>query len=138
MIYKIKVNDKIIELNIKNSLTEIYGANGVGKTTISRYFSESVERCFVFNEQYVHDNIYSIDENIKVTGNQKKKIGRTFISEEYKKVYNKVQLLSDFKSKNKDNIEKINQNFLNIILSEKKYQNLIEQTRENILKEYDS
>lgn len=64
----IKIEDKTINLKIKNKLTEIYGTNGVGKTTISKSFA-SDKRCFVFNEQYIYNNVYYIsDSDIKTNG----------------------------------------------------------------------
>jgi len=49
-----------IKLKLDKKMIFIYGKNGSGKTTFSR--SKNLDRRYVFNEDFIHRNVYIIDE----------------------------------------------------------------------------
>lgn len=61
---------KNLEIEIDKKMIFIYGKNGSGKTTFSR--SHDFDKKYVFNEDFIHKNVYVIEtEGAKIDANVK-------------------------------------------------------------------
>jgi broad-specificity NMP kinase len=77
-IFEIKTDyfsDKGISLDLEQRTNIIYGSNGAGKTTISKFIEDdSKNSAFVFNQEFVNKNVfYSNDEGFKDVSPENKK-----------------------------------------------------------------
>lgn len=85
-------NKKIdFELDEKKKIVILYGKNGVGKTTFSRL--KEFDSKYVFNLDFIHKNVYVIEETgAKTSSSNKNAFSDLFIGEE---VINKQKYISE-------------------------------------------
>ena len=72
-----------ITIPLNKNITYIYGGNGRGKTTFSRFFSEMQNiKARVFNLDFINKNVYVIDQRgAKLDTNTKEGFSKLFVSD---------------------------------------------------------
>lgn len=74
-------SNKELQFELADWLTIIYGKNGTGKTTISR--SKDFDKKFVFNQDFISKNVYSIKEDGAIQSkDNKENFSSLWLSEE--------------------------------------------------------
>lgn len=90
-----KESKKEIIVPLNKKMIFIYGKNGSGKTTLSRSINNDVG--FVFNEDFIHKNVYVIEnDGAKVDQNTKNNFSELLIGEEEIAIKKEIQEQSEF------------------------------------------
>ena len=90
-----KESKKEIIIPLDKKMIFIYGKNGSGKTTLSRSINNDVG--FVFNEDFIHKNVYVIEnDGAKVDQNTKNNFSELLIGEEEIAIKKEIQEQSEF------------------------------------------
>lgn len=96
--FKNMETNKSISLPIDKKMIFIYGKNGTGKTTLSK--SIKAGDVFVFNEDFIHKNVYIISEDgATINQNTKNNFSELLIGEEEINLKKKIQSFEEFKKK---------------------------------------
>ena len=76
-----KDSNKELEVDVDKKMIFIYGKNGTGKTTLSK--SKDLNPKLVFNEDFIHNNVYIIDsDGAKVDSGVKSNFSELLIGED--------------------------------------------------------
>lgn len=118
-------------LESDKSLIAVYGKNGVGKTTFSR--SNDLDPKYVFNEDFIYSNVYTISESgasqtVKTKENFSGLwLGRDLVSER-KALVNVIEIIKKLTAEKDEKIKKISDYFnkLGIPFDDKKINFLVE------------
>lgn len=96
-----------IKLNLDKKMIFIYGKNGSGKTTFSR--STDLNPKYVFNEDFIHKNVYIIDEDgAKTDSNIKNNFSQLLIGEDTIKLKKKQDVINQLLKEINDQYKQLN------------------------------
>lgn len=103
------------KIETEKSFILVYGKNGSGKTTLSR--NEGFNKEFVFNDDFVNANIYSVTEDgAKLTSGNRKNFSKIWIGEDIVEKSKQVDILTQLGKENKTKFDEI-KTLLNMDLS---------------------